>query len=253
MSEQQPQYLDYLPKFHIEKFHGNGTQDARRWLMDLKAEFRDRNLKIPVLPSLWVEAILREADEEAARWTDSTPHIRRIIDNYEQTTAADSTFLEQSFKERFPMVAQSQSSKTTREMLAEFSQLKSEPLPDYYKRATEFLLSPTPENSGLNCQPHLDPPVCDIDDFVDQDYNEDRHVGFQTNAVKLLVPDVPLQDFLTFEVNSSSHPPNKESNLAELQHEANLSEANLAETRKRQRMDMGDKEPVWMGRGDTLN
>ncbi|KAI1004038.1 hypothetical protein K3495_g4173 [Podosphaera aphanis] len=546
MSEQQPQYLDYLLKFHIEKFHGNGTQDARRWLIDLKAEFRDRNLKIPVVPSLWVEAILRGKDEEAARWMDSTTHIRRIIDNYEQATAADSTFLEQSFKERFPMVARSQSSKTTREMLAESSQLKSEPFPDYYKRATEFILllnisdrgnspshvilseaeemilemlieafvagledeelrlnsisrgattskssletyaivkaeavdeiyrapqlansvvarfsdrppysqgshnrfpktldrlhhqynnnnyqqifppqgshnprpshisnpspagpsgyqgppppqprsnnqqsgnrgasrnhpgaspqrqiapnrnssrnpvvngsknfttecikcgqlghcsrscrnpalqpweqdvlkqlafpheahtasltvqtihdleynrscdyffagllpeesqsakiptwpvplgwkskswtrleqtshstparnnfrSPTAVNSGLNCQPHLDPPVCDIDDFVDQVYDEDRHVGFQTNAVELLVPYVPLQDFLTFEVNSSSHLPNKGSNLAELQHEARLLEANLAETRKRQRIDMGDGERYFGG------
>ncbi|POS81633.1 hypothetical protein EPUL_006730, partial [Erysiphe pulchra] len=79
-------YLDYLPKFKIEKFHGTGTQDARRWLMDLKAEFRDHNLKIPAEPSLWVEALFRETDEEAARWMDSTPHIRRIVDNYEVAT-----------------------------------------------------------------------------------------------------------------------------------------------------------------------
>ncbi|KAI0991472.1 hypothetical protein K3495_g16715, partial [Podosphaera aphanis] len=107
--------------------------------MDLKAEFRDHNLRIPVVPSLWVEAIFRETDEEAARWMDSTPHICRIVDNYEQATAADSSLLERSLKERFPMVARSQPSKTKREMLAEFSQLKAEPLSDYYKRATELL------------------------------------------------------------------------------------------------------------------
>ncbi|KAI1001372.1 hypothetical protein K3495_g6827 [Podosphaera aphanis] len=30
MSEQHPQYPDYLPKFHNEKFFGNGNQDSRR-------------------------------------------------------------------------------------------------------------------------------------------------------------------------------------------------------------------------------
>ncbi|POS82058.1 hypothetical protein EPUL_006833 [Erysiphe pulchra] len=139
LNSQGSVYLDYLPKFKIEKFHGTGTQDARRWLMDLKAEFRDHNLKIPAEPSLWVEALFRETDEEAARWMDSTPHIRRIVDNYEVATASDATYLEQSLKDKFPMVANVESSKSASEVLSEFAQFESEPLFDYYGRAVAFL------------------------------------------------------------------------------------------------------------------
>ncbi|KHJ31033.1 hypothetical protein EV44_g3578 [Erysiphe necator] len=139
ISSQGPVYLDYLPKFKIEKFHGNGSQDARRWLMDLKAEFRDHYLKVPASPNLWVEALFRETDEEAARWIDSTPHIRRIVDNYEVATASDSAYLEQSLKEKFPMVVVVESSKSASEVITEFAQFKSESLFDYYGRAVAFL------------------------------------------------------------------------------------------------------------------
>ncbi|KAI1007131.1 hypothetical protein K3495_g1094 [Podosphaera aphanis] len=98
--------------------------------MDTKAEFRDHNLRIPVVSSLWVETIFRGTDKEAARWMDSTPHISRIVDSYEQATAADSALLEKSLKGRFPMVIRSQASKSKKEMLVEFSQLKAEPLLD---------------------------------------------------------------------------------------------------------------------------
>ncbi|KAI0994449.1 hypothetical protein K3495_g13733 [Podosphaera aphanis] len=107
--------------------------------MDLKAEFRDHNLKIPVEPSLWVEALFRETDKDAAKWMDSTPHIRRIVDNYENATANDAIFLEKSLKDKFPLVALTETTKTTNEMLAEFSQIKAEPLSDYYGRAVAFL------------------------------------------------------------------------------------------------------------------
>ncbi|RKF74146.1 hypothetical protein GcC1_086023, partial [Golovinomyces cichoracearum] len=54
---------------------------------------------------------------------DSTPHIKRIIDNYEEATASDASYLEQALKDKFPLVAQTESSKSAIEMLAEFSQM----------------------------------------------------------------------------------------------------------------------------------
>ncbi|POS82180.1 hypothetical protein EPUL_005334, partial [Erysiphe pulchra] len=120
---QELEYLEYLPKFRIEKFHSNGTQDAWRWLMDLKAEFRDHNLRIPAEPSLWVEALFRETDGEAAKWMDT----------------GDATFLEQSLRDKFPLVAHAETTKSTNEMLAEFAQIKSEPLTHYYGWAVAFL------------------------------------------------------------------------------------------------------------------
>ncbi|POS87033.1 hypothetical protein EPUL_000586 [Erysiphe pulchra] len=117
---QELEYLEYLPKFRIEKFHGNETQDVRRWLMDLKAEFGDHNLRIPVEPSLWVEAL-------------------RIVDDYEDATPGDAKFLEHSLKDKFPLVAHAEITKSTNEMLAEFAQIKSEPLTHYYGRAVAFL------------------------------------------------------------------------------------------------------------------
>ncbi|RKF79883.1 hypothetical protein GcC1_041021 [Golovinomyces cichoracearum] len=103
MSEHRSQaleviYLDYLPKFKIEKLDGNGTEDTRRWLMDFKAEFRDYKLKVPAETNFWVEALLRETDKEAAKWMDSTPHIKRIIDNCEEVTAGDASYLEQALR-----------------------------------------------------------------------------------------------------------------------------------------------------------
>ncbi|KAI0993016.1 hypothetical protein K3495_g15168, partial [Podosphaera aphanis] len=139
INESTVAYLDYLPKFGIEKFHGTGIQDASRWLMDLKAEFRDRGLRIPVQPNLWVEAIYRETDNEAAKWMDSTPHIRRIVMNYDQATANDAILLEQALKNKFPLVTYTESSKSPDQMLSEFSQIRSEPLSEYYGRALSFL------------------------------------------------------------------------------------------------------------------
>lgn len=107
-----------------------------------------------------------------------------------------------------------------------------------------FRSTTPPVVPGLNSQPHQDPPVCDIDDFVDQGYDEDSHVSFQTNTAELLVPDVPLQEITLSKKDPSSQSSNKESNLAMLQHEVNLLEANLAEARKRRRMDMGDGRKI---------
>ncbi|KAI0991124.1 hypothetical protein K3495_g17063, partial [Podosphaera aphanis] len=111
-------------------------------------------------------------------------------------------------------------------------------------QATNFRPPTPPVASRLNSQPHEDPPICDIDDFVDQEYDEDRHVSFQTNTAELLVPDVPLQEITLSEENPSSQLSIKESNIAILQHEVNLLEANLAKARKRQRMDMGDGKDI---------
>ncbi|RKF79754.1 hypothetical protein GcC1_043029 [Golovinomyces cichoracearum] len=155
MSEHRSQgleviYLDYLPKFKIEKFHGNNTQDARRWLIDLKVEFRDHKLKVLAETNLWVEVLPRETDEEAAKWMDSTTHIKRNIDNFEEAKAGDASYLEQALKDKFSLVAQTESSKSAIKMLAEFSQMKMEPLPDFYKRATAFLRLVNVSDRGSN-------------------------------------------------------------------------------------------------------
>ncbi|RKF53814.1 hypothetical protein GcM3_215039 [Golovinomyces cichoracearum] len=81
---------------------------------------------------------------------DSTPHIKRIIDNYEEATAGDASYLEQALKDNFPLVSQTKSSKSAIEMLSEFSQMKSEPLPDFYKRATAFLTLVNVSDRGSN-------------------------------------------------------------------------------------------------------
>lgn len=97
--------LDYLIKFKIKKFHGNGSQVDRRWLMDLKAELRDHNFKVPASPNLWVEALFGEI-QEPVRWMDSiTSHIRIIVDNYEVAKTSDTMYLKHSLKDKFPMAA----------------------------------------------------------------------------------------------------------------------------------------------------
>ncbi|POS83685.1 hypothetical protein EPUL_003588 [Erysiphe pulchra] len=129
LDSQESGYLDYLPRFKTEKFHRNGSQNARRWLMDPKTEFRNHDLKIPASPSLWVEALFRETDEEAAR----------IVDNYEVATGSDPAYLEQSLKDKFCLVANVESSKSASEVLTEFAQLKSEPFFDFYRLGVAIL------------------------------------------------------------------------------------------------------------------
>ncbi|RKF78692.1 hypothetical protein GcC1_053047, partial [Golovinomyces cichoracearum] len=101
-----------------------------------------------------------------------------------------------------------------------------------------------PTRSSSNIRSYQDPPVCDIDDFTDSGSCDQKHVGFHKNAVHLHVPDVPLYDIPSSRNDSVGKEPEKESNLAELQQEADQLEANLAEARKRQRIDRGDEREV---------
>ncbi|TGO87411.1 hypothetical protein BPOR_0228g00130 [Botrytis porri] len=90
-----------LPKFQqAGKFHGEG-QSASRWLERIKLEIASSNCgTIPI--KVYLRAIHVLLDGTAAKWCDSVPAIKNILDDYDIADASETEWLERELIKRFP-------------------------------------------------------------------------------------------------------------------------------------------------------
>lgn len=90
-----------MPKFEQSgKFTGE-SQSASRWLRRIKIDLASGNSgTVPTSMYLWaIDALL---EGPAARWCDSVPTIKHILENYDAATLSEVKWLECELVKRFP-------------------------------------------------------------------------------------------------------------------------------------------------------
>ncbi|KAI0995436.1 hypothetical protein K3495_g12743 [Podosphaera aphanis] len=129
---------EVLPSFdQAGRFSGDGSSGAR-WLSRLQYDFQKAGYSSPP-PHLFFYAVDILFDGEAASWLDSTPMLRLMIDDREQSTKEQVAEFKEHLSARFPSQIIDYSEGNIQHDIKAFSQVKSEPLMAYYQRALHLL------------------------------------------------------------------------------------------------------------------
>ncbi|KAI1000792.1 hypothetical protein K3495_g7405 [Podosphaera aphanis] len=83
-------------------FFDGVSMGAHKWLLLLKQDLEKANLDPRQHPSQWTKAIYSRSIGEADVWMHSTPHISRIVQDTDTTTAEQALLLVSELKARFP-------------------------------------------------------------------------------------------------------------------------------------------------------
>ncbi|TQS36950.1 hypothetical protein Golomagni_02588, partial [Golovinomyces magnicellulatus] len=119
------------------RFSGDGSSGAR-WLSRLQYDFQKAGYGSPPT-HLFFYAVDILFDGEAASWLDSTPTLRLMIDDREQSTKEQVDEFKEHLSARFPSQIIDYSEGNIQHDIKAFSQVKSEPLMAYYQRALHLL------------------------------------------------------------------------------------------------------------------
>ncbi|RKF61610.1 hypothetical protein GcC1_154004 [Golovinomyces cichoracearum] len=128
---------EVLPSFdQAGRFSGGGSSGAR-WLSRLQYDFQKAGYNSPP-PHLIFYAVYILFGE-AASWLVSTPMLRLMIDDREQSTKEQVAEFKEHLSARFSSQIIDYSEGNIQHDIKAFSQVKSEPLMAYYQRALHLL------------------------------------------------------------------------------------------------------------------
>jgi hypothetical protein len=116
----------------------NGDIPASRWITRLIYDFKKAGQPVPD-PELFLEAVEMLLEGEPARRLDSTPRIRRLIDNREAAAAAHVNTVKEWLMEEFPTSVEDVTEIDVQSEIESLEQGPAEALASYYQRTLGIL------------------------------------------------------------------------------------------------------------------